>query len=541
MKLPELSATAAPQFVDAAACKGWLERLPLANVGAAQHDLVAELEEFNSFPTAAANRLGVMEALREPVSFVQIEQAKRFMNRPLPMPEAEGAVFDATIALWEQMRLGYQRCLQAALAGDAVMRAQAALVCQRLAAYVGLKMFHHHRAYREVPPAEWRALHETYAHAERLGVAEEAVKDYLNRDIHDTSPRIAYARAVLMGMSRPQQLVQRQLTFVAFLLERWASKLEVSANPVIEEKGLLPLVADLAGERCPERADPRTVKIVDPRFLDTRKLAKSLRNRVGLLRNGESPAKLALGEDCVQPSCEQLLVYLFRQWCQAKPAGAPEPRGAAQRAQACTEVAAIHHYISGGAPRPRAVDHTKLTPQQRQELETLGRIRTAPDEDYSSEHGFLLEDWVIEERSPLELRMRRASAAAGKRYAHGQLMAVRPAEGTSFFLGQVRWLTATADGELRAGIKLIPGAPAPVALRPTGLNEKTERSLYGLALGAVPAIEAPPSLVLPTGSFKPARLFSVLGALQDDGPGSLRLTALIERGADFERVAYEPA
>lgn len=133
--------------------------------------------------------------------------------------------------------------------------------------------------------------------------------------------------------------------------------------------------------------------------------------------------------------------------------------------------------------------------------------------------------------------MRRAPAAAGKRYSHGQLIAVRPAQGEGFFLGQVRWLTGTAAGELRAGIRLIPGAPAPIALRPTGVNEKSERSFYGLALGAVPAAEVPPSLVLPTGSFKPARVFGVQG----EKPGSLRLTALLERGTDFERVAYEPA
>jgi cyclic-di-GMP-binding protein len=201
-------------------------------------------------------------------------------------------------------------------------------------------------------------------------------------------------------------------------------------------------------------------------------------------------------------------------------------------------VAAIHHYISGGAAvRRPVIDHTKLTPQQRQELETLGRVRTAPDEDYSSEHGFLLEDWLIEERSPQELRMRRAPATAGKRYAHGQLMAVRPAEGRIFLLGQLRWLTGTAEGELRAGIKLIPGAPAAIALRTTGLNEKTERWVYGLALGPVPAVEAPPSLVLPAGSFKPNRVYGVQGEM----PRSLRVTALIERGTDFERVAYEPA
>ena len=119
MKLPELSPTAAPQFVDAASCKAWLEQLPLANVGAAQQDLLDEIEEFNVFPTAAANRLNVMETLREAVHFVQIEQAKRFMNRPLPMADAEKAVFEDTIELWEQMALGYLRCLEAALGRDA--------------------------------------------------------------------------------------------------------------------------------------------------------------------------------------------------------------------------------------------------------------------------------------------------------------------------------------------------------------------------------------------------------------------------------------
>ena len=532
MKLPELSPTAAPQCVDAATCKAWLEQLPLANVGAAQRDLLDELEELNVFPTSAANRLGILETLREAVNFVQIEQAKRFMNRPLPMSEAESAVFEETIDLWEQMRLGYLRCLQAAVARDAGMRAQAGLITQRLGAYTGLKMFHHHRAYREIAPEDWRALHQAYAHAEQLGVAEEAIKDYLNRDIHDTSPRVAYARAVLMAMCSPQELVQRQLTFVAFLLERWAVKLEVCKSPVPEDKGVLPLVADLAGERCPSRGD---LKAAEPRFLDARKLAKSLRNRVGLLRKGESPAKLALGEDCVQPSCEQLLVFLFRQWCQMKPQAA-ERRGAPQPAQVCTEVAAIHHYISGGAATRRRVDHTKLTQQQRQELETLGRIRTAPDEEYSNVQGFMLEDWLVDADSPHELRLRRPAGVIGKRYAHGQLAAVRLGDGSSFHLGQVRWLVCGADGELRAGLKPMLGVPSGVSLRPLGLNEK-ERSVYALALGAVAGVDAPPSLVLPTGSFKPARIFE----LQGDPPKNVKVTELLERGADFERVAYQAA
>ena len=74
VKLPELNPRAAPQFIDAESCKAWLERVPLANVALAQQDMLAELETFNCFPTSAGNRLAVLEALREAVGFVQIEQ-----------------------------------------------------------------------------------------------------------------------------------------------------------------------------------------------------------------------------------------------------------------------------------------------------------------------------------------------------------------------------------------------------------------------------------------------------------------------------------
>lgn len=534
MSLPDLSAEATPEFADAKACKAWLDNVPLANVGVAQDDLLAQLEEFNRFPTAAANRLAVLEVLREAVNFVQIEQAKRFSNRALPMADAESAAFALTNELWEQMRVGYLRCLDAAMDGESAMRSQGALLCQRLLAYSGLKMFHHYRAYREVPPHDWRALHQAYARAEELGLAEEPVKDYLNRDVQDTSPRIAYARAVLMGLSNPNELSQRQLTFVAFLLERWGAKLEVAKEPVDEGLDVAPLAADLAGESCPERAEQSNAA-AQSRYLDTRKLAKSLRSRVGLLRKGESPAKLALGEDCVQPSCEQLLVFLYRQWCQGKPARAVDRRSSGAEALACTELGAIHYYLSGHAFRQPG-ESRELTQQERQELETLGRVRTVEGEEYSKAQGYILESWKLEDESAQGLRMVRPAGSAGRRYAHGQLVAVRPGDAKHYLLGQVRWLMGAANGDLHAGLKLLPGLPAPVAVRPTGLNVQNEKYVPAIALGAVQALNAPVSLALPAGWYKPKRIVEVYvtEALR------VRFTEVLERSADFERVAYEP-
>ena len=533
MKLPELSPSASPEFVDPASAKAWLDHVPLANVANAQSDLLAQLREFNRFPTAAANRLAVLEALREAVNFVQVEQAKRFTNRALPMAQAEAAVFEDTVDLWDAMRLGYARCLDAAANGDVAMMAQAALVAQRALAYSGLRMFHHARAYREVPAEDWANLHGAYAAAESLEVAEEGVKDFLNRDVQDSSPRVAYARALLMALANPNELSQRQITFVAYLHERWGAKLDVEREPVTEEGGVAPLVVDLAGDGPPRRTDSFS-GLREPRFLGTAKLAKSLRNRVALLRKGESPAKLALGEDCVQPSCEQLLIFLFRQWCQGRAERAGARRAGTKDAHVAGELVAAHYYLSG-RPFSQPGEQRELSKKEREEIATFGRVSTRHEDEYSQAKGFALERWQVEDESAQGLRIVRRAGEAGRRYSHNQLLSVRLGDGKTFVVGQIRWLLVTNEGDLQAGVKLLPGLPAATAVRPTGLNVQNEKYVPALSLTAVPALDAPPTLVLPLGWFKPARVIEVFV----DSPVRVRLTALAERGSDFERVAYE--
>ncbi len=527
-KLPEIDAAAAPEFADGASCKAWLENVPLANVSGAQHQLLMQVEEFNRYGAAAKDRFEALEAVREAVSFVQIEQAKRFTSRALPMLETEAVMFEDTIELWEQMRLGYLRCLET---GQASPRAQRALICQRALAYSGLRMFHHYRAYRQVPGSDWRGLHQVFARAEALGIADEPVKDYLNRDVNDTSPRTAFMRAVLMGMCNPNELGPRQLTFVAYLLERWADKVGMSRKPIELEGGLPPLTVDLAGDRCAERGAQEGA---DLRYLDERRLAKSLRNRVGLLRKGESPARLALGKDCVQPSCEQLLVFLYRRWCQAQaPRGAERVR-VMDVAQACTELAAIHYYISGRVFRGTS-EFKELSTKQRDEIATFGRVITRDEGDFSAAHGFLLEHWHLEEESAQGLKMVRRAGNPGKRMAHGQLVGVRPGDGKNFQLGQVRWLMLTGAGDLHCGVNLLPGVPVAAAVRASGVNVAGEKYAQAFALAAVPALDSPPTLVTAAGWFKPKRVIEAV----IHKPLRMRLLEVVERGTDFERVTYE--
>jgi hypothetical protein len=288
-KLPEIDPAARPEFTDGASCKAWLENVPLANVSTAQRQLLIQIEELNRHAAPARARLEALEAAREAVNFVQIEQAKRFTHRALPMLPGETAIFEDTLDLWEQMRLGYLRCLQE---GGAVLRPQAALLCQRALSFSGLRMYHHYRAYRLVPGRDWRALHGVYARAEALGVADKAVKDYLNRDVYDTSARTAYLRALLMGACNPNELGPRQLSFVAYLLERWGEKVESRrCRPRGERTCRSPSTSRAS---VGQRGDPQGAGQCASSTCGAWRRACATAWRCS--GRGESPARLALGE-----------------------------------------------------------------------------------------------------------------------------------------------------------------------------------------------------------------------------------------------------
>ena len=102
-------------------------------------------------------------------------------------------------------------------------------------------------------------------------------------------------------------------------------------------------------------------------------------------------------------------------------------------------------------------------------------------------------------------------------------------------LGQVRWLMIAQAGELHAGVRLLPGRPSAVEVRSTGINAQAESYARALALAEAAALASPASLVLAPGWFRPKRVLELRGS------GAVRLTELLERGLDFERVAYEAA
>ena len=132
---------ASPVFKDAAGCAQWLGQLQLTNLHLAHSVLRTQLDELNRYPMRGLERLHTLELLRETVSSIQADYARKLFAAKLPLSTDELTVFVSIIGLWQGMVTGYQRCLQAYMAGDAQLAPHGALLCQRCLLYSGLQIF----------------------------------------------------------------------------------------------------------------------------------------------------------------------------------------------------------------------------------------------------------------------------------------------------------------------------------------------------------------------------------------------------------------
>jgi hypothetical protein len=528
---PSIKPAAAPEFKDSAGCAKWLQSLPLVNIGPSHERVLGQLEELNACDIAPAERLKILELLREPVTFVQTELSKKFSNRPAPLAKPEREIFRNVSAMWDALSNGYQHCLHAV--ADGASGLSAGLVCQRALWCTGQKLVADYRAYQDVGEREWKMLHGVYAFAEGRDVAKDDVVHPVHKK-RGTNCIETYAQVLLLHLANPGKLTPRQIELISLWLESWARKVSIgSAAPTPAGDGPAPLVVDLAGAAGASRrsAEGETIRV-----LDIQEVGKSLRKRVGLLRKGETPAALGLGGEATAPLAQSLLMMLYRRWCEDGRSRAYPRHNASGTTQICTGMAALHHFVTGGTFRMPGASR-ELSQVEHEQIATLGRVVTRREDEHAPAPNFVSETWQIKDESASGLRLLRVDPAATSRLVLGQLLGIRLADAKAFLLCTVRWLSVSPQFELCIGVQILPGVPLGVGVRGAGPSAAGEQYVPALMLPAVAALQTPETLVMPSGWFKPQRAVEVY----TDSARQLRLASVIDRGADFERVTFEAA
>lgn len=552
--LPPTGTDAPPHFADLPSCREWIERLPLLNPPLAQAQLLAQLRALNACTLPGALRLDLLEALQVQLRFVQDERANLFSGKPLPLAPQEQAAIETTHALWQELLLGYLRCLENLLGGDTSLKPRAALICQRALAVLADDFVDLVRAGWQAETPLWRFAHALYSSAETLGVTLSPVADTLRepcaapalatatdtlRGSRPVTPAMAYVELALIATASLHELAPRQQRWVARWARRWAAKVSVLAEPPPLTTSL-PLCVDLEGDGPPGFL-PRTGK--GARWLDTTELRKSMKKRLVLLARGDpavTPASLGLGDDCTLPSCGEVLQRLYPRWVKGGVVRRHERHPMRGVCRFVAGVDAVHYYVSGHQPfrPPGSVTSDELR-RQREELAMFGRVATRFDEQFSQDHGFQLENWTVVEdwglfdQSADGLCLVRPIERAGGRLGIGQLAAVQPAGRGDMLLGVVRWTQRRGD-TLATGIQLMTGRPEPVAVRRTGALATPDRYQPGFLLSDAADPGRITALVMPPGSFKPER---IMEAWTPIATRRFRLKTLEERNSDFERAS----
>lgn len=528
---------ATPRFSDANACKQWLKDLPLTNVPLVHATLTAQLELLNrSTSIAPLERLKISELLRSPVAFVQTEMARKYLGKPVPLETAERGAWSSVDSLWVAMDAAYYLSLQNCREDGSEVARHAALITHRCLRYTGLRMMEHCRIYREPGKALWRQAHELFALAEQRGYALDAVKDSLNEQGDSTHCTAAYTHILLTHLADPYRLTPEQFNLLDRWLDKWAVRVTVAIQP--PEHAALPLVAvDLAGAAAPGMVhEGQAPASVNTRYLDMERIAASFQKRIKRLKKGADPVELGLGKDCTPRDCESLLVTLYQHWCQAAPAKRDFARRAgADKAQTALGMAAIHFFLGGEQPFKQPDEKEKLSQREIHDLQFFGRISEKTEKLHVSQLGFGLETWQIQDESALGFRLIRPDQD-GMRIRLNQLIAVRPADSSSYALGAIKWLISPLDGGLHIGVRILPGLSLAVAARPLPLiADAANKYTQAFALSDMPVLREAASLVLPPGWFSPGRLVEIRSAESQ----TVKLLTLIEKGSDFERVGFE--
>ncbi len=513
-------------FADAEGAKRWAKSLLITAVTPLYEAVRGQLRALSAANFTPRERATIAEVMREQVAHLHTELARRYAGKPQPAAERELAAAEQALSLWHGLWEQYSACLKPLLEGDVELQGVKAKLLQR-GLYVGKQLVIVYGLARRVPPPTlWQELHAYYRLAELLDCTVTAVSDDLQPHAVGISCYSTYCHALLLGLADPCALSVRQIELTDRWLGQWARKIFPYAQQRETEGPVMLMDLDSSVGAWLASAAPANPS-QSMRFGYPGKLATSVRGRLKRLSSGANPAELQLGHDTSVEGSAALLTHLDTNWYQLPHRASDASHAELQLSTGGVQAA---YFRVGGRTFDRQDPLGRLSFQGAQHLQTLGALTDYDRYKEEAERNWPWERWLGDYSWRTAQLLRRDETRY--RWFLDQLVVVRDDERTR--LGYVTRVAVGAPGELAMSLALLPGQPRSLAVRPTSIAFAEELPLPALMLGASEAEGA--SLVVPPRTFNPGRM---LRSMETGPERKFRLIKLLQRGGDFERVAFE--
>lgn len=216
--------------------KHWVGHLPMANIGETARQLYHAVIEFNQLSLNDASRLELMDLVRGPVHYICQSLNQRYLNQGVVLDDQQRKVANLAQALQTHQATGYKIIVQHLLEqGQLKQRPLMAKAVHRTLSDLLPSILRSYQLYIPTPSGLWREVHQLYQIASAFNLHKVAIDD--PTDNSRLSVQEVYLKAILLGASQPNQLLQRELTDVYQALNLWAGQLDI--DDVADDKSVL--------------------------------------------------------------------------------------------------------------------------------------------------------------------------------------------------------------------------------------------------------------------------------------------------------------
>ena len=191
--------------------KAWVRSLPLTQVQFVSGLLYQALPDVGRFQTTPANRIQILEILRNPTLQSIEGLTQSFLNQPLILPGP--AVKTATIAqaLQKHMINGYLVAIRDLSNQSNSNIDLLTLAIHRAITGISLLLLRYYQLYVPISGQLWTELHSLYQLALHFDLTENNVVDDYPHLHNCNTITLTYVRALLLTCARPNQLRQDEI------------------------------------------------------------------------------------------------------------------------------------------------------------------------------------------------------------------------------------------------------------------------------------------------------------------------------------------
>lgn len=543
----------------------WMHELPMGDTFAAHEKVVRALHEFNEkAEPPSLDRLHVLMHIDEGTQELQQSLVRQYLLNPRMSRQMESRLWNAILSFNWQMARGYHIFIMSYVGGpnNSEVRREIPLITARAIRHFAMQAKCHYFRYEAIGAKLWKHVHNLY----RLAEYEEFDRKHMRlypQCQRDTTCAEEYLQMLSLALLNTNSLFPKQIEMVDLWLDNWAAtlRLEKNGDPLRHV-----FCVNLGEDKGPRRLrNPSADNML--RCWGSAELMLRIEQIRNALKNGETPAKLGMGEDCRLPACLDFIDRIALQW---SPSGAGRARRKQERVPRVKLIDVLKDYLEICAMVKQ--DNEALSPGRQEEEQKVvisyeemldvrlyGFVtqRTQAKLEKARQHpqgGAVqppqmtahYERWLMENESSTGFG---ATVDAVERdwIRLGKLVGLKPERSQNWVIGVVRRLALLESGQRNVGIEVLSSKPVTVTLRAT----KPRHSGYTVdgvdAVDVVLPISAlylapsgdgknSASLILDSVEYAPGRHFELSARSRSY---SIALGEMIEKGDDWLLASFE--